>query len=307
MEIELWRQIFLDFQQVKQVSVNAPAGRLDIVIGGRDHTLQANLIELNESLHKFSENPHEVVTSFLKKHKILVYYQNTLVGFFDIQAYSAFIKQSGMAVAVRKITQCLQGIKSLASTTAYAVKLDHWILSDSIIIVVDTNRHPLFFRSILVFLQTCSMIMRESMTYGFPLRGAIGGGDFYNNGEIMVSSALVDAAEYEKQQEWFGAILTPKALQVIEMAKEYEIIHKGNTDIDFASKDHNFCVKKDIIPWKPESEYAKKEDMRKMYYVKPHMADIDARAKWASLFIPPYFDERAKSKIDNSHCLYAEA
>lgn len=306
MEIELWSQVFKDFCQVKQVSVDAPAGRLDIIIEGHNEILHANLIELNESLPEFRGNPHDVVTSFLKNHKIIVYYQNTLVGFFDIQAYSDFIEHTGMVEAVKKVTHCLQSIKGISSTAANAVKLEHWILSDSIIVVVDTNRHPLYSGSVLCLLQTCSMIMRISMQNRFPLRGAIGGGDFYKDGEIMVSSGLVDAAEHEKKQEWFGAILTRKAIQVIEKAKKVEIMREGKTKIDLCSNEINFCVKYGSIPWK-DFEYAKKENMLKMYYIKPYIVDIDARANWESLFIPSYFDERAKSKIDNSYCLYAEA
>jgi hypothetical protein len=306
MHIELWGQIFKEFQQVTQVSIDSSTEQLDIIIDGEKEILHVNSKELDASLNEFNGNPHEVVTSFLKKHGVLVYYQNTLVGFFDIQAYSSFIEHTEMMKAVKSITHCLQLIKDLATTDAFAVKLDHWILSDSIIVVVDTNRHPLFFGSVLWFMQSCSMIMRESMKYGFPLRGAIGGGDFYNDGEIMVSSALVDAAKYEKEQDWLGAVLTRKALQLIEKAKKFEIMHKGKTNIDFASKDHNFCVKYGIIPWKPRSEYAKREDMLKMYYIKPHMEDIDdiIKKNWASRFLPSYFNDQLK--IKNSQCLYAE-
>lgn len=307
MNIELWRQIFKDFRQVNDVSIDSSAERLDIVIQGHNEILHATLKELNGSLHDFSSSPHEVVTSFLKKHRILVYYQNTIVGFFDIQAYSEFIEHTGMVEAVNKITHCFQGIIAMAATNAFAVKLDQWILSDSIIIVIDTNRHPLFSGSLMVFLQTCSMIMRTSMINGFPLRGAIGGGDFYKDGEIMVSSALVDAATYEKQQDWLGAVLTPCALEIIEKAKKYEIMREGKTKIDFSSNDINFCVRYGVIPWKPTSNYAKREDSHQMYYIKPCMADITDEAKhnWASTFLPPYF--KAPLKIENSHPLYADA
>lgn len=307
MKIELWGQIFKDLWQVKDVFIDSSADRLDIIIKGHSKILQATSNELNESLLQFSSNPHEVVTSFLKKHRILVCYQNTLVGFFDIQAYSSFIKHHGMVEAVKKITRHLQTIKGTATTDAFAVKLDHCILSDSIIVVVDTNRHPLFTGSLSCFLQTCSMIMRISMTNSLPLRGAIGGRDFYKDGEIMVSSALVDAANFEKKQEWFGAVLTPKALQIIENAKQYEITCQGKTNIDFSSGDYNFCVRYGVIPWKLRSDYAKDGGSREMYYIKPYMADIDDSAKknWASTFLPPYFN--APLKIKNSHLLYAEA
>ncbi|MFA5111692.1 MAG: hypothetical protein WC443_09820 [Desulfobaccales bacterium] len=306
MQIELWAQIFKDFKQVKKVSVDFSAEILDITIESHKEVLNATLKELNYSLYDFNSNPHEVVTSFLKKHNILVYYQNTLVGNFDIQAYSSFIKLNKIVKAIQKVTHCLQIIKSMATTNAFAVKLDHWILSDSIIIVVDTNRHPLFSGSLMVFLQTCSMILRISMINGLPLRGAIGGGDFYKDGEIMVSSALVDAVEYEKEQDWLGAVLTPTALQVIETAKNYEITNKGETNIDFSSNQYNFCVRYGDIPWKLTSDFAKEEDSRQMHYIKAYMVDVDDEAKknWASIFLPPYFD--APFKINNSHRLYAE-
>jgi hypothetical protein len=307
MQIELWAQVFKDFKQVKKVSIDSSAKRLDIIIEGHNEILHANSKELDKLLIEISSNPHEVVTSFLKEHRIIVYYQNTLVGFFDIQAYSAFIEHTGMAEAVKKITHCFQAIIGTATTEILAVKFDRWILSDSIIVVVDTNRHPLFAGSLSWFLQTCSMIMQISMTNGFPLRGAIGGGDFYKDGEIMVSSALVDAATYEKQQDWLGAVLTPCALEMIEKAKKYEIMREGKTKIDFSSNDINFCVRYGVIPWKPTSNYAKREDSHQMYYIKPCMADITDEAKhnWASTFLPPYF--KAPLKIENSHRLYSEA
>src|SRR3989339_848332 len=104
MQIELWAQVFKEFKQVKRISVDSSRERLDIIVEGHNKKLQAISKELDKSLLEFGGNPHEVVTSFLKKHGILVYYQNTLVGFFDIQAYSAFIEHTGIVEAIRRIT-----------------------------------------------------------------------------------------------------------------------------------------------------------------------------------------------------------
>jgi len=122
----------------------------------------------------------------------------------------------------------------------------------------------------------------------------------------MVSSALVDAVKHEKEQDWLGAVLTPNAIKIIEKANTYEITHKGKTKIDFLSEDFNSCVRKGVIPWKSESDYAKKGDSFEMYYIKPHMDGIEDKENWALKFLPPYFDDRAKSKINNSHRLYGE-
>lgn len=298
--IKQWGDIFKYFRQVENVKVDSSAERLDITIRGQNNILQATSEELDDSLYKFNSNPHEVVAYFLRKHGILIYYQDTLVGFFDIQAYSAFIEKTSIDEAIKKLSGLLSKTRSVANTDILAVKLDHWILSDSIILVVDTNRHPLFAGSLECFLGTCSAIMRYAMMHSFPLRGAIGGGDFYKDGEIMVSSGLVDAAQYEKKQNWLGAILTPRALQLVEKANKLENDLKGKSDIDFSSDRFIPFVRHGVIPWKDENQNIEKPN--ETYYIKPfEMADKN----WASKYLPCYFNKQ--SKIDNSNRLYAQA
>jgi hypothetical protein len=143
------------------------------------------------------------------------------------------------------------------------------------------------------------MIMGDSIKMGLPLRGAIGGGYFYKDGELMVSSGLVDAARYEKEQNWLGAVLTPKASQLVQKAKELEIRREGKTNIDFSSDRFNSFIKYGVIPWKDKNEqYIEKP--HEAFYIKPGLADN----QWASRYLPSYFDDQ--SKIENSHCLYAK-
>lgn len=301
--IEVWGEIFRDFRQVENVRVNTSAERLDINIKGRKDSLQATREELDDTLYKFSGNPKEVVASFLKKHGILIFYQDTLVAFFDIIGYSSFIEGNTVDQAIQRVSRFLNAATNIAKADMLAVKLDHWILSDSFIIVVDTNRHPLFTGSLEILLATCSMVMRYGMQHGFPLRGSIGGGDFYKDGEVMVSSALVDAACYEKAQEWLGAVLTPKALMTVEKAKEFEIKQKETTLIDFSSNRFMPYIRNGKIPWK-QNETIKKQDIEKpdnTYYIKPFdMAESD----WALKYLPDYFNYPAM--IEKSHCLYAQ-
>jgi hypothetical protein len=179
------------------------------------------------------------------------------------------------------------------------VKIDCWILSDSIILVVDTDRSPLFSGSVGVFLGTCSMVMAAAMRHRLPLRGSIGGGDFFKDGDLMVSSALVDAALYEKVQNWLGAVLTPKAYELVEQAREFEIKVKGKTDIDFISNAFKPFIRFGPIPWKTSGSDIKKDP--ECYYIKPYMVDEN----WASRYLPDYFKDK-EGKIEKSHCLYAQ-
>lgn len=181
--IKVWGEIFNDFRQTEHVHVDSSAERLDITIREREGVLQVTREELDDSLYKFNGNPKEVATSFLKKHGVLVYYQDTLVGYFDIQAYSYFIEETRIEEAILKLSRFFSSTSGSASTDILAVKLNHWILSDSIILVVDTNHHPLFKGSLVAFLSICYVIMQDAMKHGFPLRVAIGGGNFYKDGE----------------------------------------------------------------------------------------------------------------------------
>lgn len=118
----------------------------------------------------------------------------------------------------------------------------------------------------------------------------------------MVSSALVDAARYEKEQEWLGAVLTPKALAMVEKAKEFEIRHKEKSLIDFSSDRFMHYVRYGMIQWKRNESHIEKPD--KTYYIKPFgMAEGD----WVSKYLPDHFNKLNKSEmIENSHCLYAQ-
>jgi hypothetical protein len=97
-----------------------------------------------------------------------------------------------------------------------------------------------------------------------------------------------------------GSVLTPKALQLIEKAKEFEIGLKGETRIDFSSYRFNPFVRYSAIHWKyGENRFVTKPD--KTYYIKPFdMAEED----WAVKYLPDFFNDQAK--IDNSHCFYAQ-
>jgi hypothetical protein len=133
------------------------------------------------------------------------------------------------------------------------------------------------------------------MSNNSPLRGAIGGGDFYKDGEIMVSTALVDAATYEKKQNWLGAVLTPKAEEMISKAREYDISTKGETRIDYNSDTFKKHVRKGAIPWKDSAGLPEEA-----YYIKPPMA----YPGWANNFLPTYFERG--DKVSESYILYGQ-
>jgi hypothetical protein len=218
-----------------------------------------------------------------------LYFRNTLVGFFDIQAYGSFINDSTVNFEEKiAIIRRLQNYQtSHFSTDMHDVKFHSWVMSDSFIFVIDTNRSPLFAGSLNIFLMTCAFLLEDSLSNKFPLRGAVGAGNFYKSDDILLSDGLVDAVNYEKQQEWFGAVITPNAEQLIE--RQVQNYFKSKAAFEVA------CVRKGKVPFKNEH--------RECFYLKPDKA----RQDWETYCIPHYFDksEKTKRKIENSKILYS--
>lgn len=214
-------------------------------------------------------------------------FTDTLVAYFDIQGYSSFIQNDKVSFEkkLQQIKRLYEMHKSTSSTDFLAVKLHTWIISDSIILAIDTQRHPLFQGSVNVFLMTCSAILGDSMLSKFPLRGAIGAGNFYKSDDILLSDALVDAVNFEKIQDWYGVLLTNKATTLIER-KIPPFFSPPNESLDY--------VEKGPVPIKGHGfvEYR---------YIKP----FRRIPQWEKHCIPDHFcKEKAKIKIENSKVLY---
>ena len=286
--LKIWRNVFETFQQVESTHGIFDRDVVSIRIQGRSEPLEATLNELNDTLCRFNGNPKEVASHFLKSHGYIAYYQNTLVGFFDIIGYSSFLEKTDFVSCVRRLESFMSNAVA-SGTDCMGLKLDHWILSDSIIIVIDTNRSTLNLQSLKIFFGTCADIMTTAMAYNFPLRGAVGGGDFYKDAAFMVSSALVDAAKYEKQQDWLGAVITPKALDLVEIAKKQA---PPDMTIDLSSSFRS--IKFGPIPWKNGVDIEKPEES---YYIKPSMIVSD----WEK-HLPKHFE--GDLKRINSRILY---
>ena len=241
-------------------------------------------------------------------------YKETLVGFFDIQAYSCYIRTTKMSSATCNITHLFSSINSLSSDLGN-LKIDVHILSDSIILVLDTNRHKLCFNTTLWFLATCSHLMRMMINFpikytnnrghhvqtddNFPVRGAVGGGYFYKKGSVIVSSGLVDAADYEKKQNWLGAVITPNAYELISRAPISDDPNEKKVGIDLLSEKFMQYVRVGHIPWKKGENVPCTKHPQKYFYIKPHVVSV---GQDLLKNIPDYFND--EEKIRNSRLLY---
>ncbi len=224
----------------------------------------------------------------------MINFEKILLAFFDIQGYSDFVSNNSYADCIEKTEELLKTVKKDAGDShLFDIRLKCWILSDPIIVIPDINTRPLDMPAIDFFISICSGLMARGLRAGLPLRGALGAGNFYKNDDIIVSSALIDAARYEKEQNWLGAVITPAALSLINevcpaFEKEYQTLHNFGRFLD-----------KGKIPWKtrkhshvndiPKPEYG--------FYIKPALPIRD----WKR-YLPKYF--KIDDKIEASDRLY---
>jgi hypothetical protein len=97
--------------------------------------------DLEDSLCKFRDDPVEVAKYFLRTWGVL-YAGEALVGFFDIYAYSAFIEKHPREKCISEIGEFFNTVVRDAGSFFLDIKLKHWILSDSLIITLDTDSYP---------------------------------------------------------------------------------------------------------------------------------------------------------------------
>lgn len=225
--------------------------------------------------------------------------EKTLVGFFDVHAYSSFIREHSFDDAILKAQKLFPKLEKDLESFSCDLRLKHIIFSDSIIVTPDLTNHELDSSFIGFFLGFCAILLFRCIENNLPLRGAIGGGEFYWDDRIILGKALIDAVEFEKEQEWFGAVIAPSALDVIQ-----PLISGDLNDIQFYGQ----FVKKGGIPWKKEKEENSRIDKNIDYFYIVLSYIINTLPKDWTEYLPKYLDPgRCAEKIKNSHCIYSKS
>ncbi len=245
-----------------------------------------------------------------KQEEYIIKIHKTLVGFFDIYAYSKFIGTRTMDECISRIEKLFNVIEKDAGSYSLNLKVRKWILSDSIIVTPDLTDLPenrLTIDSIDFFLMICAILLYRGIKNELPLRGAIGGGFFYKKGEVMASSALVNAHDFEVAQGWFGATITPDACDIINEVDQTFLYEFDRVDNRFNS--HRF-LRRGNIPWKEKKDLSPKMEKELsiknagdyFYIIPPQSFEKD----WTE-YLPTYLDksnEKLKKMIEESHRIY---
>lgn len=153
---------------------------------------------------------------------------NCFVGLFDILGFKALRVNKGTAGLYQLFERAiLTGVQHSAAgrgKTEIREGTSYW--------VPDFNEQSVGFRifsdTVLIYTKDDSLLSffsivssgSQLLVQGFcgtkaPFRGAIGYGDFIDDGTIIIGSALEDAYSWESRQAWAGAMFTPTCLNFV--------------------------------------------------------------------------------------------
>jgi len=295
---EEWASFFRESPHVKKstyafesdtVTIKTQFPRIDADESTQSsHTFSVE--SLDDQLYKLQYDPQNVVKYILSTLGAPTIMKSTLVALFDIQAYSCFVENNEVDDCAAKIRSLFERVKVTTNTKGRGSQILHWVFSDSILVTIDTSCFRLNREYIKIFFATCSAILGDAMRCGLPLRGAVGGGDLFKDGSILVSTGLTDAAKFEKNQDWLGAVVTPQAVKIID--QHFPDFSKSAA---FEDANLNQFLRYGKIPWKlnyhMESDY---------FFVKPWIND----PKWKERYLPSYFN--IGSKTSHSEELYGK-
>jgi hypothetical protein len=128
------------------------------------------------------------------------------VAMLDVLGFSALV--SGDDDRLNSYVSCLQEVIGDPD----ASKVEYVVFSDSI--VLTTGKDVDSFQSLI---QRCSHVLGLMLDKEIALRGAVAYGDYIrekNSGGVFVAGkAIIDAYNFEQQQDWVGIMLAPSAIR----------------------------------------------------------------------------------------------
>jgi hypothetical protein len=127
------------------------------------------------------------------------------VALLDVLGFSALIAGDLTGEKVRRYLDCFQ-------SATLEGKVDYVVFSDSIVLSAKGDSPE----SLIAIAATCSQLLVNLLGEGIPLRGAIAFGDFIRDtvgqSAFVAGRAVIEAYQFEQQQDWIGVMLAPSAV-----------------------------------------------------------------------------------------------
>jgi hypothetical protein len=154
-------------------------------------------------------------------------FKNRLIAFFDVLGFAKLLETKDIDELHNLYKKFIQEIKSEVFQPQETMKGSQEpkvfnfeksiVFSDSIILI---SKEITNIKNINNFILSCISLMDKSTTNDFPLRGAIGKGDFIYDDEddIFLSSDFAKIYKFEGQQEWCGCSILEDIQDIITNA-----------------------------------------------------------------------------------------
>lgn len=138
--------------------------------------------------------------------------QPGFVALLDVLGFESLISGGAQPGRLRAYLRCLED--SLKPDPSIS-EIDFVVFSDTIVLTT-RNDDELSFQALL---RRCSMLFGAMLEMEIPLRGAIAYGSYYRRnvagGVFLAGTAIIDAHNFEKQQDWVGIMVSPSAVRKV--------------------------------------------------------------------------------------------
>lgn len=144
-------------------------------------------------------------------------------GLFDILGYSKMNEENNLESLIKIFLENIIGLDEYAITLGGAARRQQSfsftevktiLFSDTIIFYEETPKPDLISKGIIdpsqFMLKVCTLL-RLAFEGGLPLRGAISYGDYYIHERVFLGKPIIEAYNFERNQNWSGAALCKSA------------------------------------------------------------------------------------------------
>lgn len=153
------------------------------------------------------------------------------VALLDVLGFSAMVARDTDGRQVADYLKALEG----AFPSQGSSPVDYVVFSDSIILTTRDDTKD----SLHALVRGCSSLFGRLLEREIPLRGAITHGSYIRekteSGVFIAGSAIIEAYDFERRQDWVGIMIAPSVLRHQPKLKEWSSVERWNTYQDPAS------------------------------------------------------------------------
>ncbi len=150
--------------------------------------------------------------------------QGGYVALLDVLGFSALVGGDPTGERIRSYLNSVQRATDRS-------EVDYVVFSDSIVLSAKGDGP----KSLVAVAGACSRLLSDLLTEGIPLRGAIAFGTFFRSAiaesVFVAGAAVIDAYQFEQQQDWIGIMIAPSARERVPDLEERCQL-QGRTSVD---------------------------------------------------------------------------